>query len=46
MALEPLYEKMQFSGVEEVVFERKVELESVGSRPSNVSIIQYWGLIG
>ena len=39
MELEPLYAKMQLSEVEEVVFVSKVEFESVGSRPSNVSII-------
>ena len=44
MELEPLYEKTQFSGVEEVVFESKVELEPEISRPWNVSNIQYWGL--
>ena len=47
MELEPLYEKMQFSGVEAIVFESKVELECEGSRPSNVSMIQYyWGMNG
>ena len=46
MELEPLYEKIQFCGVEEVVFESSVELEFERSRPWNVSIIQYWGLNG
>ena len=46
MELESLYEKMQFSGVEEVVFESEVELEFEGWRSSNISTIQYWGLNG
>ena len=51
MELEPLYKKMQFPGIEETVPANEEKLDppefvAAGSRPSNVSIVQCWGLNG